>query len=399
MSLSGLPGSRTVLAGLLGGSRNRINIVALSLRDGSMRDVGLPDVLKARYVEGGYVVYQRRAGGTLLGAPFDLGALRVTGEGRPVAPPARVTFRVIPQWDVAFNGTIAYLGVAPFELTHVARSGQAAVMQGEPRSYHHPRYSPDGRRVALDITEGDARDLWLVDVRDRTLTRLTVGETANDPYWSPDGRRLAYSAARGAFRGVFTRLSDGSGTPESLLVNENDHSGGDWAPDGRTLVVSTGLIAGLWTVPLGEGGPARPIPGSRSNEAFAGFSRDGRWLSYVSNESGRQEVYVRPFPGPGGKVQVSVEGGTEPVWSRDGRELFYREDAGMGSRLIAATIRTTPTFEVQRRTPLFDVSSYVVAEDHANYDVSPDGRGFVMVRSPQASQIHVVLNALTQLHR
>jgi serine/threonine-protein kinase len=267
VSLTGLPGGKAVLAGLLGGGRNRISIVAISLRDGSMREVGLSDALKARYLPSGHVVYQRRTGGALLAAPFDLGALQVTGEGRPVAPPARITFRVIPQWDAADNGTIAYLGVAPFELVQVSRAGQVTVLQGEPRSYHHPRVSPDGRRVVLDITEGDARDLWVVDLRDRTLTRLTVGEIANDPYWSP----------------------------------------------------------------------------------------------------------------------------------RDGRELIYREDAGMGSRLVAAEIRTSPTFEVVRRTPLFDVSSYVVAEDHANYDIHPDARSFIMVRSPQASQIHVVLNAMTQL--
>ena len=397
ISLTPLPGGRGVLAGLLGGGRNRASIVAVSVRDGTMQEVGLTDVIRARYVPGGHVVYQRRAGGALLAAPFDLRKLRVTGEGRPVAPPARITFRVISQWDVADNGTIGYLGVAPYELVSVSRAGNVSVIEGEPRSYHHPRYSPDGSRIALDITEGDARDLWIVSTRDRVLTRLTIGETANDPFWSADGRRLAYTAARGgAFRGVYTRLADGSGTPDSLHVNENDHSSGAWAPDGRTLIVSTGLVAGLWVVPVG-GGPARQLPGSRNSEAYPGLSRDGRWLSYVSGESGRQEVYVRPFSGEGGRIQVSLNGGTEPVWSRDGRELFYREDAGMGSRLIVAEVRTAPSFEVVRRSPLFDASGYVVAEDHANYDIHPDGRSFIMVRSPQASQVHVVLNAMTQL--
>jgi Tol biopolymer transport system component/tRNA A-37 threonylcarbamoyl transferase component Bud32 len=392
VSLTSLPGDRAVLAGMLSGGRNRSSIVSVSLSDGSLRDAGLPDVLKARYLPSGHVVYQRRVGGVLLAAPFSLRSLRVTGEGRPVAPPARITFRVIPQWDVSDNGTIAYLGVAPFELVEVTRSGQARVLQGEPRSYHHPRYSPDGRRVALDITEGDARDLWLIDVRDRTLTRLTVGEVANDPYWSPDGRRLGYTALAGTFRGVFTRASDGSGHPDTLLVNDNDHSGGVWSPDGRVIATATGLIDGIWAIPAGGGEPFR-VAGSRSYEAFPGFSRDGRWMSYVSGESGRQEVYVRPFPGPGGRVQVSVDGGSEPVWSRDGRELYYREDSGTGSRLIAAQVRTSPSFEVTGRTPLFDMSAYVVAEDHANFDVGLDGR-FVLVRSPQASQVGVVLNAL-----
>jgi hypothetical protein len=117
----------------------------------------------------------------------------------------------------------------------------------------------------------------------------------------------------------------------------------------------------------------------------------------VSDESGRQEVYARPFPGPGGRIQVSVDGGSEPVFTRDGRELIYREDAGAASRLIAAAIRTVPTFAVTARTPLFDVTNYAGETDHANYDVSPDGRSFVMIRGPQASQIQLIQNWTAQL--
>lgn len=196
---------------------------------------------------------------------------------------------------------------------------------------------------------------------------------------------------------MFTRSADGSGEPESLLVDENDHSSGAWSPDGRTLVVATGLIAGLWAVPALSGGTAVPVAGSRPSEAYPAFSPDGRWLAYVSDESGRQDVYVRPFPGPGGRIQVSASGGTEPVWTRDGRELIYREDAGGGSRLVAAAIRAGPSFSVLSRTPLFDVGHFVPAEDHANFDVHPDGRRFAMVRSPVAGQIHLIQNWTAQL--
>ena len=161
--------------------------------------------------------------------------------------------------------------------------------------------------------------------------------------------------------------------------------------------MSSGLAAGLWAVSLEKAGNGAPIPGSRPTEAYPGFSRDGRWLAYVSVESGRQEVYVRPFPGPGGRIQVSVNGGSEPVWTRDGRELIYREDTGPTSRLIAAAVRTSPAFEVAARTPLFDASNYLSVEDHANYDVHPDGQSFVMIRSPQATQIQLILNWTAQI--
>jgi len=234
-------------------------------------------------------------------------------------------------------------------------------------------------------------------VGDRRMSRLTMGETANDAYWSPDGRRLAYTAERGAVRAVFIRSADGSGAPDSIYADEHDHSSGAWTPDGRALILSTILTAGLWTVPLE--GPRRgvPIPGSRTTEAYPAISRDGHWLAYVSDESGRQEVYVRPFPGPGGRIQVSVDGGSEPVFTRNGRELIYREDAGPTSRLITAAIRTAPTFEVITRAPLFDVTNYVGAVDHANYDVSPDGRSFVMIRGPQASRIQLIQNWMAQV--
>ncbi|MGH7644489.1 MAG: hypothetical protein ACREMR_02785, partial [Gemmatimonadales bacterium] len=391
LAISPLPGGRHVLATLLTAGRNRATVVAVSLRDGAMRDVGLGDVVMARYVPSGHVVYQRRVGGPLMAAPFNLGDLRVTGDGRPVAPDARITFRVVAQWDAA-AASLVYVPPAPLQLVLVDRSGRVTVLQDEPRAYHHPRFSPDGRRVALDITDADSRDVWIADVRDRRMSRLTVGEIANDPFWSPDGRQLAYAAVRGAVRGVFIRNADGSGAADSVYADENDHSSGSWSPDGRTLVVSTALTAGLWTVALDGSERGERIAGSRQTEAFPALSRDGRWLAYVSDESGRLEVYVRPFPGPGGRVQVSVGGGSEPVWTRDGRELFYREDAGPTSRLIAAAVRTSPAFEVVSRTPLFDVSNYAEVEDHANYDVHPDGRSFVMIRRPQASYIQLIQN-------
>ncbi|MBI3982944.1 MAG: serine/threonine-protein kinase [Gemmatimonadetes bacterium] len=396
LAVSPLPDGRAVLAARLAAGRNRSRIVAVTLADGGLQDVGLPDVVMAKYVPTGHVVYQRRLGGPLMAAPFDAGRLLVTGDGIPVAPGGRITFRVVAQWDAAANA-VAYVPPSPQELVLVDRAGRVTVLQDEPRAYHHPRFSPDGQRVALDITDADSRDLWIVHLRDQRMSRLTVGEIANDPYWGPDGSRLAYTAAPGTARSVFVRNADGSGARDSVFGNQNDYSSGTWSPDGRMLVVSSALSAGLWAVQLDHPTDGGPVAGSRPTEAYPAFSRDGRWLAFVSDETGRQEVYVRPFPGPGGRIQVSVNGGSEPVWTFDGREMIYREDAGPSSRLIAARVRTSPTFEVITRTLLFDVGHYVGAEDHANYDVHPNGQRFVMIRSSQATQIQLILNWTQQL--
>ncbi|HLG05538.1 MAG TPA: protein kinase, partial [Gemmatimonadales bacterium] len=278
VGLSVLPGGRTVLTVTLSGGRNRTTLLAVSLRDGSVRDVGLPNVAMAKYVAPGYLVYQARVGGPLQAAPFDPGQARLTGPARAVAPAARIGFRVIPHWDVAGNGTIAYVKPEPFQVVLTDRSGRTATLREDARNYHHPRFSPDGRRIALDITDPEARDLWIVDVQDRTLTRLTFGETANDPFWSPDGRRLAYSAARGPIRGIFLRNADGSGAPDSVLTDTHDRSSGVWSRDSRVLVSSTTRMAGLDVVTLGQPGPSRPIAGSRPTESHPGLSPDGRWL-------------------------------------------------------------------------------------------------------------------------
>ncbi|HEX9691972.1 MAG TPA: protein kinase [Gemmatimonadales bacterium] len=386
-----LPGGRAVLTALQVGGGNRTTVVAVSYEDGAIEPIGLPDALVAKWVPSGHVVYQPRLGGPLYAAPFDLDTRRATGSGRQIAPEASVAFRVYGQWDVSDNGSIVYIRPEPFQIVMVDRSGAVTPLRQEPRSYHHPRFSPDGRRVAMDLTEAGERDVWILQVGDRTLTRLTVGEVANDPFWSPDGRRLAYTALRGAIRGIFIRNADGSGTPDSVYWDQHDRSSGDWSRDGATIVSSTLGLAGLWRVPLDGSGTAERITESRSGEMYPDLSPDGRWLAYVSDESGRREVYVRPFPAGGGRTQVSVDGGSEPVWSPDGREILYRE-SGARDFLIAARVRTQPDFEVIDRTPLFDISDYGPAEDHANYDIHPDGQRFVMVHNPRPIEIHLIQN-------
>ncbi|PYP74142.1 MAG: hypothetical protein DMD25_15695 [Gemmatimonadetes bacterium] len=211
-----------------------------------------------------------------------------------------------------------------------------------------------------------------------------------------DPRRQEDCVLAGPVQPLYWIPADGSGPAEPLLVAPDDQWAGDVTPDGRTLLFRAG-----------GGGPVRSIytlslQGPRTPQLFLAnqfenhspsLSPDGHWVAYVSNELGRPDVYVRPFPGPGGRWQVSLDGGTEPLWAPNGRELFYRN----GTKMMVAAIALHPTFTVGARRELFD-GNYVSDPVHRSYDVTRDGRGFVLVRSPKPpADFVVVLNRFDQL--
>jgi Tol biopolymer transport system component len=241
----------------------------------------------------------------------------------------------------------------------------------------------------------------MLDLQQNSVSRLTFDNDGHDPVWSSDGRRIAYATARGGVVGMFLRDADGSGSAESLFVGRTVQTLGAFVPEGdRAVVISTGTAGSydLSTLPLEPGGALAPILSTQFHECYPALSPDGRWLAYASDESGQFEVYVRPFPGPGPKTIVSQNGGSEPVWARNGRELFYIGFGREGGPLIAAGIQTSPTFQVTARTPLFDASEYETATPHANYDVGPDGR-FVMVYQGRLSEIVLVQNWAEEIGR
>jgi hypothetical protein len=199
-------------------------------------------------------------------------------------------------------------------------------------------------------------------------------------------------------------IRPGSGTvSESLFASPKLAYTGVWAPGGDSLVsvatdLGPGTGADLVTVGAGGKGPISPLLVDRFDTQYPAISPDGRWLAFVSNQSGIQQVYVRPFAGEGDQVQVSQDGGSEPVWDPAGRELFYFAQTASGTQMMSASVQTTPAFEVSARRTLFDVSEIVGANPHASYDISPDGRTFAMVRRSPASRI-VILQNLPELVR
>jgi Tol biopolymer transport system component len=339
--------------------------------------------------------------GSLHAARFDPGAYRLTGAATPLNARVQVTRGTRPKVAVSAGGALAFVPQVLPSLVRVGRDGAVQPLLATPRNYHNPRLSPEGRRVLFDFSD-DGRDVWVVDLRDTTLTRVSFEGDAHDGFWHPDGRSFYFASARRSGIGIFRRAADGSGTPDSVYFSGGQITLHAITPDSKLAVAARidGFVFDLYTVDLsGPGARGTPLLQTRYDEYYPALSPDGRWLAYVSTETNRNEVYVRPFPEAGSKVLVSQGGGIEPIWSRDGRELFYRGFDTGGPRLMAAKVETRPTFRVLSRTALFDDSEYEGATPHANYDVLPDGQGFLMVRQGRFGEVQYVGNWLGLLKR
>ena len=220
-----------------------------------------------------------------------------------------------------------------------------------------------------------------------------------NPVWAPDGKRIAFNSTKEGPPNLFWQLADGGGGLERLTTSEYADVPLSWSPDGQLLAFievnpTTGFD--IWVLRLGDR-KAQPFIRTQFNESAPQFSPDGRWMAYVSNESGRYEIYVQPYPGPGGKSQISTEGGTEPMWNRNGRELFYRS----GNKLMAVDIATHPSFTAGKPRMLFEGQYVPTPGTSPDYDVAPDGQRFLMLKPSEQeatpTQINVVLNWFEEL--
>jgi eukaryotic-like serine/threonine-protein kinase len=399
-----LPDGRSVLFTLSHSpSWDEADIVVQSLDSGRRRTL-VAGGADGRYLPTGHLVYALR--GSLLAVPFDPSSLEIRGRPVPVVEPVgrpRGAFGSAADVAVSTEGTLAYVeaNASPpprRTLVWVDRQGREETIPAEARPYVSPRLAPDGTRVALDIHD-ENRDIWMWDLSRRTMTRVTSDPTADlEPAWTPNGRRLVFASGRGGLGlNLFWQPGDGTGVAERLTDGARIRGADTISPDGKGLVVRESDGHGtvdLTFLDLGTGRPAQPAStGTRSlvrsphADLNAEISPDGRWLAYQSNGSGAFEVYVRPFPSTeAGQWRVSREGGTEPLWARDGRELYYRSPTGALMR-VAATRSDAWTTEAP--TQLFEGSPYVLAGKgdfsqlaRRTYDVSPDGRRFLMIKNP-----------------
>jgi eukaryotic-like serine/threonine-protein kinase len=351
----------------------------------------------ALYSPPGYLLFNRA--GTLLAQPFDADRLELKGDAIPIAE--GVQFSAAngrAAVSVSTSGVLAYRLVptaAQNKLMWVDRKGTEQPLAAPPHAYRNPRLSPDGQRVAVTIDELGTQE-WLLDTRRGTLTRLTFEGSYNGGMaWTPDGKRIAFGSDRAGARNLFWQLADGSGGVERLATSDRGQVASSWSPDGQTLAFEqsnpgTGFDISVFRLADRK---IQPFLQTRFNEIAPQFSPDGRWLAYVSDESGRNEVYVQPYPGPGGKWQISTEGGTEPVWARNG-ELFYRS----GDKMMAVGTNTKANFSAETPKMLFE-GHYATYNTMPAYDVSPDGQRFLLAKTAEQGpqEISVVLNWFEEL--
>ena len=407
-----LPGGKAVLFTAPTGNLENAQIVVQSLETGEKQV--LVDGLHPRYAPSGHIVFGRQSSQSLWAVPFDLDRLEVTGEPRPVLEGVQVNpGGGLANFAMASAGTLVYIpsglltAALGGELVWVDRQGVEQPLAEGSRGYRSPRLSPDDQRLAVVTLEDTlARDVWVFALGRGTLTRLTFGDRSTTPVWSRDGEQVIFASARGEEDtynySIFSKPANGSGIAEQMTSGAN-RIPTSVSSDGKTIVFrqlsdSTGFDIGIVHLE-GEREPEMYLQTS-FDEHSGMLSPDDRWLAYVSDESGREEIYVRPFPAQDGKWQISTEGGSEPVWSRDGKELFFRN----GDRMMAVAISTSPELAPGTSTLLFEASySTSTFEPRTNYDVASDGR-FVMIRTAEgaaeeASDIHVVLDWLEERER
>ena len=372
-------------------------IEVLTLATGQRR-VLIQGGMNARYVSTGHLIYARA--GSLLAVPFDLKRLEVTG------PPITVVDDVftdpimgLANFAISRDGSLLYApGGARTHLNSlvwVDRQGRSQPVNGVRRPIGAVRLSPNGQRVALDLN-GATSEIWLHDFVRTTSTRLVYGWDNDRPIWAPDGTRVAFSSNRATPGGsnLYWQVADGTGVAERLTTSASlSQTAESWSPDGRFLVFSQWEAAtgsDLWAFSIAEH-KARPLLQTRASESAARVSPDGRWIAYESDQSGRFEVYVRAFPGASRDRQVSLDGGSDPRWAPNGRELFYRKD----NRMMAVGVSTAGEFVSGTPKQLFE-GPYVLWP--GTYDVARDGRFLMLKAEPQlVNQLILVQNWFEEL--
>ncbi|MFY9530722.1 MAG: protein kinase [Candidatus Acidiferrales bacterium] len=401
-----LPGGKAVLfaAGTSGINFTNAQVAVQSVGTGERRNL-VQGGTQPRYAPSGHLVYAQ--GGSLMAVPFDPQRLAVAGAAVPIVEGVlQSTVSGAAQYSFSSTGSLVYVsgGVQSVQsrLVWISRNGAEQPLAAPAHTYLAPQLSPDGRRVAVSILEQETQ-VWLYDLARETSTRLTFEGNYNlNPVWTPDGKQIAFESNKEGTPNLFWQLADGSGGLERLATSENIQSPVSWSPDRQMLAFfeinpTTGFD--IWVLRLGDR-KAQPFLRTPFNESVPRFSPDGRWLAYTSDESGRYEIYVQPYPGPGGKWLISTEGGTEPAWNPNGRELFYRS----GDKMMAVEIATQPSFAAGKPRMLFEGRYEPAPAPIANYDVSPDGQRFLMLKRSESAgeaptQINVVLNWFEELKR
>lgn len=399
-----LPGGRDLLFTIW--SADGWRTAVLSSATGKWRVV-LEGGAAARYVPTGHLLFAQMSVGK---AQPSLRAVAFDGsEGEVLGSPVSVLGDpgvAGPNFAVSSSGTLVYVaggsaawaGLAETSLAWLDQEGRTTPVLEHSGYFEAPRVSPDGSRIAVPtFSPSGAADVWVYDLERGTNTRVTLtGSINNYPVWDPDGKTLVFNSSRFP-AGIYRKSADGSGSAEQILRRDREPQiPGSWSPDGATLAY-TGFDdqerGDIWV--LSRQGDAVPLVATSASETSPMFSPDGEHLAYVSDASGRDEVYVREYPGPGAALLVSTDGGREPSWGADGRTLFYRN----GDALMSVEVGSGPTIQASRPREIFRGALVPASFGQTNYDVAPDGRLLVVQPVPPSgpTRLIVVLNWFPQL--
>jgi serine/threonine-protein kinase len=402
-----LPDGKTLLYSARMSSFNDYRVVVQSLATGQRRLIATGT--GARYVPPGYLAYVQA--GAVYVAPFDLTRLEITGSPVLALQGVRMSSRGDAQVAYSRAGSMTYLAArgngGPDTLVWVDRSGveEPTTVSAGAGAIRAPRLAPDLRRVAAALTVdrglgGNQSDLWLYDLMRNTSSRLTFEGTSWSSVWSPDGTRLAFNLRQSGSEEIRVRTLGSTGQDKRLETNRDTNFPFSWSPDGRFIAgVSVNTTGNhVWVYGVDDPTASRAFVETKLREGGPVFSQDGRWIAYASLKSSRNEIYMRPFPGPGEEWTISTDGGNEPVWARKTGQLFYRH----GDAMMAVDITTAPTVVVGKPRKVFERSYNRSDAFWPNYDVSPDGQRFLMIKgSPPlaASRINVLLDWPEELKR
>jgi len=387
-----LPGGKAVVFTIWRGGLDSARLAVATLDDGRVREL-IPGT-HPQFVDGGYLVFASREG-ALRAVHFDPVRGEVRGTPVTVLDSAGVSPRDgSAQYSISRSGTLAYLSALALQVPVIARPGAANTPLPLPAgSYGAPRFRPDGAAIAL-VFEGE---IWIYDMTLETFGPLTLGGGFY-PLWTPDSKSMLFSRDADASVHVYEVPADRARDPAPIIQAPEPYRTQDLSPDGRHLMLRRTSRRGeydLWALSLDSDSLPRPWLESEFLERSPTFSPDGQWVAYSSDESQRDEIYVRAFPGPGGRVQVTTGGGTEPAWSPDGTELYYRT----GRRIEAVGVQLRPTFRVLTRPRTVLEGRFYAYPWQRQYDIHPDGRQLVLFQYEQEqTDLTVIVHWMDQ-HR
>jgi len=395
-----LPGGKTLLFTI-----NRLpadQIAALSLETGEQKTL-IEDGRLGKYVGTGHLIYEQSRTGNLMAVLFDLEALEVTSDPVPVLQGVRQNIGAV-DYALSDEGTLVYIPTREESgLVWANRDGRTQRVTEIQRNFTEPRLSPDGTRLSVTVEdEAGVSNIWIYEIARGILTPFTVEGGNSHAIWSPDGKRLIFGSNQGGrVTSLFWMPTDGSAEAIQLTTSEETiqfQLPTSWSPDGLVAYIEIRppvVGADILVLPFEGERETETVLATPYDERNAAFSPNGRWLAFTSNRSGQVEVYVKPYPGQGGIVQISTDGGLEALWAQSGKELFYRT----GDQMMVVSVQADTSFKAEKPRLLFEGSyRYNFTGVTSEYDLTADGQQFLMVKE-ETSQINVVLNWFEELKR